>query len=87
MVVVHCASRCCDRKSIVSSSWLIGLFSFQELKEARAEIARLSKEVKVLGNQTSQLKKDRAQLLDQNKQVEEEKTKLEADLNRAKEVS
>ena len=65
--------------SIESSSWLIGLFSFQELKDARAEIARLAKEVKVLGKETVQLKEDKVQLLNQNK--------LGADLNRAQEVS
>ena len=73
--------------SIESSSWLIGLFSFQELKDARAEIARLAKEVKVLGKETVQLKEDKVQLLNQNKRVEEERTKLGADLNRAQEVS
>lgn len=65
--------------SIESSSWLIGLFSFQELKDARAEIARLAKEVKVLGKETVQLKEDKVQLVNQNK--------LGADLNRAQEVS
>ena len=66
--------------------WAI-LFVFQELKDARAEIARLTKEVKALGNQNRQIKEDNEKLADQSKRFEEEKAKMEGDLNRALEAS